>query len=72
MTSQVGYKKQIQYKYCQISQVISGISGNQKMKFGQMSIISEKSFLKNHALNVMENLILDPFLKKTEIEHISG
>ena len=39
MTSQIGYKKQIQYKYCQISQVISGISGNQKMKFGQMSII---------------------------------
>ena len=51
---------------------ISRSKDNQAMKFGQLlDIAGETFFLKNHAQNVAEKVVPDPFLK-TKIEHISG
>ena len=44
--------------------IISGIKGNQTMKFGQLiQCDMETLFLKKHTQNVMEKLFPDPFLK---------
>ena len=43
---------------------ISRTKGNRTNKFGQLIECNiRNSFLKNHAQNVVEELVLDPFLK---------
>ena len=48
---------------------ISRSAGNHTMKFGQLewndqqNVACETFFLENHAQNVVEKLVLDPFLK---------
>ena len=48
-------------------QILANISkrkGNQTIKFGQLIEYNMTLFLKNHAKNVEEKLLSDPFLKK--------
>ena len=50
---------------------ISRSKGNQAMKFGQLIECNTKNiFLKIHAQNVMERLVPDPFLKRSNWAYI--
>ena len=60
MTSETA-KKQLQYAYCQISQVAKAI--RQWNLISWENITRETFFLKNHAQKVIEKLFTDSFLK---------
>ena len=60
MTSQTGKQKFVIH----ILPIISRRKSNQTMKFGQLIECNMRNiFLENHAQNVVEKIVPDPFLK---------